>query len=123
MHEFSLANQTADTIIKAALDKGAKKIQSVEILLGELNLIGEEQFLFWIKQILDSKGEIAKDIKIDLKTVRAKIKCKQCGYEGGLNVEGQDHHHPIFRCPSCNQVNVDIKEGRECVLKRIQLEI
>ena len=123
MHEFTLANQTADTIIKAALDKGAKKILSVEILLGELNLAGEEQFIFWLNEILDSKGEIAKDVKIDLKPVQAKIKCRQCGYEGGLKPEDEDHHNPIFRCPSCNQVDIEIKKGIDCVLNRVELEI
>ncbi len=69
MHEFSAANQAVEEIIKNAQNKGAKRIREVEILVGELNLLGKEQLIFWMKQMLSSKGEIASDVKIDLKPV------------------------------------------------------
>jgi Zn finger protein HypA/HybF involved in hydrogenase expression len=69
MHEFSLANQTVDEIIANAQERGAKRICRVELLVGELNLLGEEQLIFWIKQILSSKGKIASDVKIDFKPI------------------------------------------------------
>jgi hydrogenase nickel insertion protein HypA len=122
MHEFSIANQAADEIITNARNKKAKKIRSVEILIGELNLLGEEQLIFWIKKMLNSKGEIASDVRIDLKPVRAVIKCNHCGYEGNLEVKDQDHHSPKFYCPSCNQGDISIKRGKELVLNKIQIE-
>ncbi len=75
MHEFSIVNQAVEKIMQDALDRGAKKIQKVEILLGELSPLGKEQFEFWMKQILDSKGEIARDTEIEVKTVK---KTKDC---------------------------------------------
>ena len=122
MHEFSIANQAADKIIKVALDKGAKKIYSAEILIGELNFVGEEQFIFWIKERLNSMGEIASDVKIDLKPVAAVIKCKHCGYEGNIREKDKEHYHHMLPCPSCNQADIEIKKGRECILNRVELE-
>lgn len=69
MHEFSLANQAVDEIIANAQDRGAKRICRVELLVGELNLLGGEQLIFWMKQMLNSKGKIASDVKIDLKPI------------------------------------------------------
>lgn len=123
MHEFSVANQAVDKIMEVALNKGAKKVREVELLIGELNLLGKEQFIFWMKEILNSKGEIASDVKINLKPVEAKIRCRRCGYEGNLKPKDEDHHNPVFLCPSCNQADIEIKKGRECILKRIQLEV
>lgn len=123
MHEFSIAEQAAEKIIKAALSKGAKKIYSAQILIGELNFVGEEQFIFWIKEKLSSAGEIANDVKIDLKTVPAVIRCKQCGYEGNIRVKHDDHYHHMVPCPSCNKGDIEIKSGRECILNKVELEI
>lgn len=67
MHEFSIANQAVDKIMEAARDNGAKRIHSIELILGELSMIGSEQFMFWMREILSSKGDIADDVKIDLK--------------------------------------------------------
>lgn len=122
MHEFSVANDAVDKIMKTALTRGAKRICEVEVLLGELSLLGEDQFLFWLKEMLRSKGEITQHVKIDLKHSLAVVKCNQCGYEGNLRPADEKHFHPVFRCPSCHQSDLEIKKGRECVLNRIQIE-
>ncbi len=123
MHEFSIASQAVDKIVETALDKGAKRIREVEILIGELNLLGGEQLIFWIKEMLNSKIDIAGDVKIDLKPVQAIIKCNRCGYEGNLKPEkNEDHFHPKFFCPRCGQGDIEIKKGKEFVLNRIQIE-
>ncbi len=123
MHEVTMANKIVDKIMETALNKRAKKVLAVEILIGELNLLGEEQLTFWLNELLRSKGKIAKDAKIDLKLVESIIKCRQCGYEGNLKAMNEDHHNPIFKCPSCNLADIEIKRGRECILNKVELEI
>jgi hydrogenase nickel incorporation protein HypA/HybF len=123
MHEFSIAACAVDRIIEAARNKGAKRIHEVEILVGELSLVGEGQLIFWIKEILSSKGEIAQDVKIDLKQIPAIIKCIECGYQGNLKPKNEDHFYPTFRCPNCNSENIQIEKGRDCVLNKIQIEM
>ena len=123
MHEFSVANQAVDKIIKEALSKKAKSIKSVEMLVGELTLLGQEQLIFWMKEILHAKSEIADDIHIEIKPVSPVIYCSTCGYEGSLHANHQNHIYPQFFCPSCHHYNIEIKKGKECLLKRIQLEV
>jgi len=123
MHELSIASQAVDKITETALDRGAKKINGVEFLIGELSLLGTEQLSFWINQMLNSRLDIAKDVKITFEAQKASVECKSCGYKGGLKPKGdEDHHNPLFSCPSCNQTDLKITSGRECLLKRIHLE-
>ena len=67
MHEFTIAGQIVDKIFETAAERGAKKIHRVEILVGEREMHGEEQLEFWLEKMLSSKGEIAKDVKVDIK--------------------------------------------------------
>ena len=72
MHEFSIASCAVDRIMATAQDKRAKRIREVEILVGELSLVGKEQFLFWMNEMLLSKGEITSNVKI----IRGKYICQ-----------------------------------------------
>lgn len=122
MHEFSVASNAVDRIMETARKRGAKRIREVEILLGELSLLGEDQFLFWMKEMLRTKGDIAQDVKIGLKHSPVVIKCNHCGYEGNVRVKDANHFYPVFNCPSCNQSDLQIEKGRECVLSKIQIQ-
>ena len=123
MHEFSIASQAVENIVKVSAEKKAKKICGVEFLIGEASMIGREQFLYWIKELHTSKVDIAHHAAIDVQSIEIIIRCRQCGYDGGLSGRNQDHFNPIFECPACGIEDVEIKQGRECILKRIQLEI
>ena len=124
MHEFSIANPIVKKVLDLAKEKKAKKIKSIEISIGELILLGaEKEFRFWIKEILN-KEEIAKDTQIKMNIVKAAVKCRKCGYEGCLELNHEHRHsHPLFLCPSCEDSDIDIKEGRDCVINRVQLEV
>ena len=122
MHEFSIASQIAERALDVAKEMKAKKIKSIELSVGELSLLAKEQLKFWLKEILNKK-DIAKDAKIKINPVKAKIKCKSCGYEGNLKSDNQNHFQPAFLCPDCGDSDIDIKEGRDCVIKRVQVEI
>jgi len=67
MHEFTIAGQIVNKIVETAVERGAKKIRRVEILVGEHSLHGEDQLAFWLEEMLRSKGTIAADVKVDIK--------------------------------------------------------
>lgn len=75
MHEFTMANSIAGKIMEIVKEKGAKKICGIELLMGEQCMIGEEQITFWIKEILNSKVQIADDFKVELKPVKESRDC------------------------------------------------
>lgn len=124
MHEFSLANQIVEKVLDLAKGKKTKKVASIEVSVGELTLLGEEeQVKFWLKELLNQK-EITKDARIKLNTIKALVKCKKCGYEGDLKVEiKHDHSQSAFLCPTCGQGDLEIKRGRDCVIERIEVEM
>lgn len=124
MHEFSIADSVVKKVFNLAKEKKAKRIKSIEISIGELILLGEEEeFRFWLRELLN-KEKIAKDVQVKISTVKAMVKCKKCGYEGRLKPDNKhDHSHPVFFCPKCEDSDVDIKEGRDCVIKRVKVEM
>ncbi len=124
MHEFSIANPIVKKVLDLAKEKKAKAVKGIEVCVGELVLLGaEEEFRFWLKELL-CKEEIAKDAQIKINIVKSKVKCRKCGYEGGLEVNHEhSHSHPVFLCPHCEDSDIDIKEGKDCVLEKVQVEI
>jgi hydrogenase nickel insertion protein HypA len=122
MHEFSVANQIAERTLEVAKEKKAKRIKSIELAVGELSLLAEEQLKFWLKEILGKK-KIVRDIQIKISSTKAKIKCQKCGYKGVLKPNNQNHFYPIFFCPSCEDSNIEIIEGRDCVIKKVKVQM
>ena len=70
MHEFSIASEAVDRIMQTAQERKAKRIREVEVLIGELSLLGKEQFAFWLSEMLKFRGEITRGVKIKLKSGR-----------------------------------------------------
>lgn len=129
MHEFSIANPIVKKVLSVAKEKKAKKIKTIEISIGELLLLGaEEEFRFWLKEMF-GKEKIAKGARIKINIVNAAVKCGKCGYEGGLELnhehshDGHSHSHPVFLCPKCEDTDLEIKEGKDCVIERVQVQI
>ena len=123
MHEFSLAQEAVDKIIKEAKNKNAKEIKEIELIIGELNHLGKERMEFWFREILSSKCRIADDVKINIQEVRSEAICKACSYRGGLSSDAHDHFSHTFKCPSCGGSDLEIKKGMEFIINRVQLEV
>jgi hydrogenase nickel incorporation protein HypA/HybF len=124
MHELSVAREIADLVLNAASQKGARSVLRVEIEVGELSFLSIEQLRFWLEACLEET--IASDAELLLSTVRPVIRCGSCGYEGGIQVDEDPDLHfllPVFSCPRCESDNVGIVQGRDCIVKRIEVEV
>jgi hydrogenase nickel incorporation protein HypA/HybF len=120
MHEFSISSEIVRTVLKSVEGKKVKKVLSVQLEIGELALLNVEQVTFWIHELF--KGSVAEGAKVKVKTIKARIKCVSCGYQGGVISESGDifRHFTIFQCPKCRNFEVKIERGRECTLRKIQ---
>ncbi|MHA1754464.1 MAG: hydrogenase maturation nickel metallochaperone HypA, partial [Candidatus Odinarchaeia archaeon] len=124
MHEFSTAQAILNTILDAAKRYDSEKILQVNLEIGEFTLLNYSQLKFAIKTL--SEGTIAEGVKVKIKTIKGKIKCNNCGYEGSKKVEETDHFmisFSPFTCPKCGSPNTDIIGGRETNIKDIKLKL
>jgi hydrogenase nickel incorporation protein HypA/HybF len=122
MHEFSISNEIVRNVLNAAKKNNGKKVLSIQLEIGELTLVNVEQVTFWIHELF--KGSVAEGAQVKVKTIRARIRCKSCGYKGGINLDQQDpfRHFTLYSCPQCSSFQIKVEKGRECTLRRIQVE-
>jgi hydrogenase nickel incorporation protein HypA/HybF len=121
MHEFSISSEIVRTVLDTAEKNHGKRVLSVQLEIGELTLLNLEQVTFWTQELF--KGSLAEGAKIKVKTIKAHIRCKACGYEGRNTSDQKDlfQHFVPLSCPKCGAIEIKAEKGRECTLKRIQV--
>ena len=122
MHDLSISQAIARTILNQAKEKRVRKILSVNLELGELTFLNPEQIHFWLKELL--KDTPAQGAKIYIKKIFSRIRCKKCEYEGCVSLRDDFFYHvyfPLLRCPRCSSTSLEIKAGRECLIRRIRV--
>ena len=115
MHEASIAQAIVDTILDQAKKQNAKAVQSVQIEIGELTFLNEEQVGFWVK--LGLENTLASDADIQFKRIKARLKCGACEFEGDLGVV----EDPTFACPQCKSADIRISQGKEAIVRSIRI--
>jgi len=122
MHEFSMAQQIFNIVMKVAKDNGVIKILEINLEVGKLTFLNPEQLEFALKVL--SEDTIAQDAKINIEIIQPEIQCKNCGYTGGISYSGPEYHttYPIIllKCPKCGNSDIEVIKGRECNIKNIK---
>ena len=122
MHELSISQTIAKTVLEKASEQKARNILFVEIEIGELTLLNPEQVEFWLEEIF--KKTPAKDAKIQIRKIHPQMKCQDCQWQGKIKGRDDPRYHTYFfnpPCPSCGSTSLDIKKGKECLIKRITI--
>jgi hydrogenase nickel incorporation protein HypA/HybF len=121
MHEFSISSEIVRTVLDTAEKNNGKRVLSIQLEIGELTHLNGDQVGFWIKELF--KGSVAENAEVKIKTIKARIHCKPCGYKGDIGSDQEDsfRHLALQTCPRCNSFQIKIEKGRECILRRIQV--
>jgi len=122
MHELSFSQTIARTVLEKANQQKAKDILSVDIEIGELTFLNPEQIRFWLKEIF--RKTQAKKAKIHIKKIHSRAICQDCHWQGKINLEDNPLYHIYFftsRCPQCGSSALEIKKGRECLVRKIKI--
>ena len=122
MHELSISQSIAKTVLEKASEQKAENILSVEIEIGELTFLNPEQVEFWLEEIF--KKTPAKDAKIQIRKINSQMKCQDCQWQGKINARDDPFYHTYFftsRCPQCGSSSLKIKRGRECLVRKIRM--
>jgi len=121
MHEFSISSEIVNSVLSTVAKNKGKKVLSVQLEIGELTHLNGEQVAFWVHELF--KGSIAEGAKVKVKTIKAQIYCKDCGYKGGIRSDQEDSFRHLIpqTCPQCNSFQIKVGKGRECILRKIQV--
>lgn len=124
MHDLSISQAIARTVLTEARDQKAKEILSIDIEIGELTFLNPEQVKFWLKEIF--KGSDAQEAEIHIRKVHSKTRCQDCRWRGRMNVKDDPLYHTYFfipKCPECGSYALTMEKGRECKVKRIRVRL
>jgi hydrogenase nickel incorporation protein HypA/HybF len=113
VHELSLIASVFDILEEKAREHGASQVTAVRLQVGRMSGV--------VPELLESafdfykKGTLAEDARLEIVIVPVKLRCPDCG---GENVrEDAD-----FCCAACGSRRVEIVEGREIFVEKIELE-
>jgi hydrogenase nickel incorporation protein HypA/HybF len=122
MHEFSTAVNIIEAVKRAAKSYGASRVRRITLQIGKLSMLNHDQLLFGME--IAAKGSVAEGADISIEPLPTKARCRQCGIESVVADKGSLYDIlTSLVCPKCDSQNMDISQGRECIVKDIQAEV
>jgi hydrogenase nickel incorporation protein HypA/HybF len=125
MHEFSAACSIVDAAVQAAETHNVKKVNAVNVEVGEFTFLIPEQLEFNFE--IASKKTILEGAKLNIKKVRGRIKCQECAYAGETQVQDemsvQVAMFAPMKCPKCQSSATVIIGGKDFVITNIEAEV
>ena len=125
MHEFSAACSIVDTAVEAARNNNATKVSVVNVEVGEFTFLIPEQLEFNFE--IASKNSILEGAELRIKTIRGRLLCNDCKYEGESqtdpSIPDQIAVFAPMKCPKCGGSATTITGGKEFVITSIEAEI
>ena len=113
MHELSLVASVFDVLEEKAREHGAARVVRVVLKVGVMAGV--------VPDLLESafdiykKGTLADGARLEIVAVPVRTRCPDCGGEA-VREDGD------FSCAACGSRRIEIVEGRELVVERIELE-
>lgn len=122
MHDIYISQQIAREVMQRAKREGACRVLEVRIKFGKLTHLNPQQVDFWLREFF--RDTPAGDAKILIKEVSPFIFCKECGYEGKLEINNLYFFYfsTSLQCPHCKKEKAELISGRECLLEGIKIE-
>lgn len=117
MHEFSLASSLIEYVSEIAKKNSLEKVSDIYIEVGEMTHIDARQLRFCLK--VASQNTVAEKSKFHIKKSMPVLFCPKCNSTSKLKKERLISEY-AFECPICGSQDVELKEGRELLLKRIK---
>jgi len=123
VHEFSIASEIWRSVSQAAAEHKARRVRSIAVEVGSLNLIEDEQLRFWVQALAEREGSPGVELKIT--HIPARIACRSCGEHSDIAPSASSHPHfikPGMSCPACTSSDVRVSGGRELRVVTAEIE-
>jgi hydrogenase nickel incorporation protein HypA/HybF len=114
MHELSIVSALFSTVLESAGKHQAREITMVKIKVGRLSGVVPELLVSAFDMY--KQGTIAEHAVLQIDLLPFRVRCRACGAE-------TERDEFIFDCPSCRAVDLEILQGTELFLEKIEVEI
>lgn len=112
MHEMSICQGLIDEVERIATEKGASQVDSIVLSIGPLS--GVEPLLLSRAFEIARADTVAKNAALEIETGPVVVECRSCGASGEVALNR-------LLCPSCGDWQVNLKQGDEMLLLRLEL--
>lgn len=114
MHELSLVAGLFPILEEKAGEQGAKSVTFVRLRVGRLSGVVPEL----LETAFDAykKGTIAGKAALEVVHVPLKVRCRACNTLMELE-------EPVFACEGCGGNDIEILEGRDIYLDKMEIEV
>lgn len=112
MHEFAICQGLIDQVERLAQDHGASRVDSIVLSIGPLS--GVEPDLLNRAYEVARADTVAAHAELEIETGPVVVECRSCGASNEVQVNR-------LLCPSCGDWQVDVKQGDEMLLLRVEL--
>ena len=113
MHELAVTQSLLDIVLKEASQAGAKKVNAVNLVIGELSGLVDDSVQFYFDFL--TKDTAAEGYKLNFKRVPPKMKCRACGEEFSPAPDE-------WICPKCDQWQAEVVAGKEFYIDSIEVD-
>ena len=123
MHDIQRSHEIVTVALEAAQERGARRIERIHLIIGEMSLLDPDQVRFWVSELL--RGTIGEGAQVEIEMRRARLRCSACGYEGEVEVVDDPIYHfttMVPACPACAARDVEIVSGDECIIEGLIVE-
>ncbi len=113
MHEMSVAASILNVLDAQLKQLAPCKLIALELAVGKLSGVDEESLRFALETLLVDQGHTG--LHLRFRQSPALFKCTACNWQGQLEIF-------TLLCPDCNAGELDIIDGQDVILERIEIE-
>ncbi len=112
MHELGLLQETLDVALEHAARHGARRVHRITLKVGDLSGVVTEALQFAFEVV--TQGTIAEGARLVVERVPVVCRCRRCERD----FRSDD---VIYLCPVCGEISADVRQGRELILKSLEV--
>ncbi len=113
MHEASVTEALIKIAVEEAARSGAKRVASINLVVGETTGYMAESLEFYFRSF--AKGTVLEGALLNLRYVKAQIKCPTCG-------KLFERARFTFDCPDCGTPGTMTSVGNEFYIDTMEVE-
>ena len=113
MHELSITEGILNTAIEEARQRNAVRITQIILGMGQLSYVVPECVQDYFDML--SEDTIAHGAKLTFNYIPAVLECRECNSRFPMQ-------HMRLRCPNCSGAKVDIIEGKDFYIDKLEIE-